>query len=241
MDEEGGERPASEASDALPADAPTRSWLRRLAWVAVVVVAFGAPLSIRVAWEGRAELEQAQRAKAAGDIDLQIEHLGRAARWRIPLFGHDEEALQNLVDIGTESEVQGEDGSQRALAAYREARRAILATRTWGVPDPETFDHVNERIARLMADQEERFGTDVSLSGDPYAYHLGLLQEVPGPDPWRANLAALAFAAWLFATGGFVMRSLDSRGRLIPKPAVRWGLCSVLLLLAWVLALRFAS
>jgi hypothetical protein len=222
-----------------PPTAPSR-W-RRLAWVGIAAAALAVPLAARVVWEGRAEIERADRAHDEGDADLEVEHLGRAARWRMPLFGYDEAAIERLIDIGTAAEAEGDSGTQRALVAYREARRAILATRTWGVPDEETFERVNERIARLMADQEVRFGTDVGGEGDPYAHHLALLQEVPGPEPWRANLAAVAFLFWLVATGGFVMRSIDSRGRLIPKPAVRWGLGSLVLLLVWVLALRFAS
>jgi len=199
------------------------------------------PLVGRAAWEGRRELELAAEASELRDVDAQIEHLGRAARWRVPGFGHDEAAVDALMELGAAAEARGDAGSQRALAAYREVRRALLGTRGLFVPQRERFHEANERIAVLMAAQEERFGTDVGGRGDPYAYHLELLEEVPGPKPGRALFAALAFVAWLAAAGGFLVRGLDERGHLRPAPAVRWGGAAVVLLVAWMVALRYAG
>jgi hypothetical protein len=50
----------------------------------------------------------------------------------------------------------------------------------------------------------------------------------------------LAFAGWLVASAGFVLRALDAQGRLRSRPAVRWGGASLLLLIAWAVLLRFA-
>lgn len=238
-----GPEAVAAASSRTTGEAPRsrlRSLLRRSGWVVLLSIVVAVPLVLRVGWEGRAELAQAERAAIDDDVDLEIEHLGRAARWRLPGLSHDEKALGRLVAIGEAQERRGSDGTQMALAAYREARRALLATRAWGVPHPEVLADVNQRIARLMARQEAELGTDVSGSGDPYAYHLELLQEVPGPDPVRGNLAALSFVAWLVATGGFILRGLDAQGRVRSRPALRWGGASLLLLLAWTLLLRLA-
>jgi hypothetical protein len=199
------------------------------------------PLAVRVGWEGRAELERADEAAQAANIDREIEHLGRAARWRLPGLRYDDIALERLVALAEQQEARGDVGTQSALAAYRETRRALLSTRTFGVPQPDLFDRVNERIATLMAAQEARFDTDVSGTGDPYTYHLQLLDETPGPDPWQATLAALAFVGWLVSVAGFVLRALDARGRLRPGAAVRWGGACLLLLVAWTVLLRFAG
>lgn len=206
----------------------------------LIVAAVVVPLSVRVVWEGRAELELAREAHEAGHAGARIEHLGRAARWRMPLFGHDEEALQQLVELAREARDEGSGRSHTALVAYREARRAMLATRAWGVSEDQTFEQVNREIARLVAEQEERFGTDLSGRGEPEAYHQALLSSVPGPNPIRANLAALAFLAWVGSALGFVLRGLDSRGKIRGGPAVRWGLVSVATLVAWILLVRFA-
>jgi hypothetical protein len=199
------------------------------------------PLAVRVAWEGHAELEAAEQARAEELLAQEIEHLGRAARWRLPVASHDEIALERLLVIGEEQEALGDAGIQTALMAYREVRRALLATRSWGIPHEDLFARANQRIAALMAIQERAFGTDLSGRGEQEAYHLELLERVPGPDPLRANLAALAFIAWIVASGGFVLRALDAHGRLRPRPALRWGAASLLLLIAWMVLLRFAG
>jgi hypothetical protein len=203
--------------------------------LALVVVG---PLVARVAIEGRAELAAADVARAQGDLDGEIEHLGRALRWHMPGSDHDEAALERLWALGHAQEARGPDGRDAALAAYRELRQGLLATRTWGVRDRERWDAANDRIAALMAEQERRAGTDLAAAGDPF--HRALLSEVPGPDPLRANLAALAFATWVACTAGVLVRGLDPRGRLRPRPALRWGLGAVISLVAWAVLLATA-
>jgi hypothetical protein len=218
-----------------------RAVLRRLGWAFLLLFGVSIPLGARVAWEGQAQLDAADQARADKMLAEEIEHLGRAARWRLPIASHDEIALERLLEIGAEQEALGEDGVQTALMAYREVRRALLATRSWGIPHEDLFAQANQRIAALMAEQEIAFGTDLSGQGEQEAYHLALLERVPGPDPLRANLAALAFVGWIVASGGFVLRALDAHGRLRPRPALRWGAASLLLLVAWMILLRFAG
>jgi hypothetical protein len=218
-----------------------RVLLRRIVWAFLLLFGVLIPLSVRVVWEGRAELEAADRARGEELLTQEIEHLGRAARWRLPIASHDEIALHRLLAIGEDQEALGDDGIQTALMAYREVRRALLATRSWGIPHEDLFAQANQRIAVLMAIQERDFGTDLSGRGEQEAYHLELLERVPGPEPVRANLAALAFVGWLVASGGFVLRALDAHGRLRPRPALRWGGASLLLLVAWMVLLRFAG
>ncbi len=206
----------------------------RLGWVGLLAAAVLAPFAIRAAWEGRAELAAAELAAAEERRDDEIVHLGRAARWRLPLASHDEVALERLMVRGHEHEQRGVEGRLDALAAYREARRAILATRGFGLPEADRFHAANERIAALMAEQERDLGMDLSGKEDQEAYHLALLEQVPGPDPTRSGLAALAFLSWVIASAGFILRALDAQGRLRPRPALRWGGASLLLLVAWV-------
>jgi len=229
----------SEAESAVstPRRTPVSSALYGLGLAAGVLL----PVVGRAIWEGRRELALADEAAEVDDFDAEVEHLGRAARWRLPLARHDERAVDRLMALGAEAEATGEAGAQRALAAYREVRGALLGTRGFWVPQAERFHQANERVATLMAAQEERFGTDVGGMADPYSHHLGLLEEVPGPIAWRAWLAALAFVGWLAAMVGFFVRAIDDRGRLRPARAVRWGAAVLALLGLWIVALRFAS
>lgn len=231
----------TEPSVADAASTVTGRLLVRAGWGLGFVVAVALPLVGRAVWEGRRELELAELSAASGDEDAQVEHLGRAARWRVPGFGHDEDAIEALFALGEAAETAGESGSMRALVAYREVRRALLGTRGLWVPQADRFHQANERIAVLMAAQEERFGTDIGGTGDPYSYHLGLLEDVPGPRPGRAWLAAVTFVAWCGTVVGFFARAIDESARLRPAPAVRWGLATIVCLVGWMVALRYAG
>lgn len=211
---------------------PRRLVLYGLLWVLAIVV----PAAVRVAWEGHQALEQAGEAEAAGDTDLQIELLGRAARWRLPLAPYDDEAFARLEDLAARAEA--EEQPVLALAAFRELRRAVLATRAWGVHRPALLERANRNIATLMAAQEVAHATgpgmELGPGVDPYAYHLALLEDAPGPDPVRANLAAWCFVLWLVTLAGFALRAVDARGRLDRKRGARWGIACLLAMLGWM-------
>lgn len=207
-------------------------WVRKaVLGTALIGMMVVIPVGIRAAVEGSAALDEALSTE---DVDLRIERLGHAARWRMPFATHDERALDALVEIGESHD------DEVSLAAYREARRALLGTRAWGLSDPARFEMLCERIAVAMAAREEADASDVGGQGDPYAYHLQLLQKVPGPDPLRAGGAAWAFVGWAVAMVGFVGRGLDDKGKLQPKPATRWGLAAMLLLALWTVLLATA-
>ncbi|MGH1349108.1 MAG: hypothetical protein ACRBN8_46685 [Nannocystales bacterium] len=222
---EGERKPMPEAR------APTALLRQVVLGVAAATVLITVPVAVRAWVDGRAALQQALQTE---DVGLRIERLGHAARWRLPLASHDEDAVDALVELGEQSE------ASVSIAAYREARRALLATRAWGLTDPERFEMLNERIASAMAAREATEGTDVGGLGDPYAYHLQLLAREPGPEPLRAGGAAWAFVAWLGALVGFVGRGLDKRGKLQAKPATRWGLAVLMLLAVWTVLLATA-
>ncbi len=218
-----------------------RARLRWIGLLTAVLVAVGIPLLLRAGWEATAALNRANAAREAGDVDLAVELLGHAARWRVPGSTADDDALDDLLEIANDADSRGGEGRPMALRAYREARRSLLATRAWGIPRADDFHLANRRIAALMAAQERDFGTDVGGTGDPEAYHLRLLEAVPGPVPWRANLAALAFLLWIGFTVMFVARALDAQGRLRPRPAVRWGIAALVVLITWLLLTRYAG
>jgi hypothetical protein len=236
-DDDDAPPPATDAADPKPAASRVRGRLGRVGYVAALAAVVMIPLCGRAAFEGRAEVQAADEAQQAGDIDGEIMHLGRAARWRTPILSHDEDARARLFALGEAALAEGESSESVALAAFREVRRALLATRALSVADPEQLQRANEHIAELMAAQEARFGTDVGGTGDPRAWHLDKLQAAPGPTPWRAMSAALCFVGWIVASAGFVLRGLDAAGRLRPRPAVRWGAASLVLLVAWAMLL----
>lgn len=233
--------PAPEAEPAPEAVPDRKSGRYRGVRVGVVaVLALLVPLGLRVAIEGSHELAQADRARAEQALDREIEHLGRALRWRAPLLSHDEEALERLWAIAQQQQARGVPGRAAALAAYREVRRGLLATRVLDVPHRPRWEDANEHIAALMAEQEREL--EIGRPGLPEAraHHRSQLDHIPGPDPLRGSLATLAFLGWIGAVVGFAVRGLDGEGRLVPRPALRWGLLAIIALVAWTTLLYAA-
>lgn len=202
------------------------------------VLAFCAPVLLHAWTEARTELALADAAAAEEDLDAEIEHLGRALRWRVPWADHDAQALDRLFAIGEAAESAGDVGS--ALAAYREARGALLATRVIVVPHADARAELDRRIAALMTVQQRELEPDLA-SDDGEARHLALLQETPGPDPWRASAAALALLGWVLASAAVLWRGLDARGRVRPRAALLWGVGSLACMIAWMILWRLAG
>jgi hypothetical protein len=210
----------------VPAGA-TASWtgrgLRLLGWIALGV----APLVVRVACEANGELDAAAAAREVGDGDGEVLHLGRALRWRLPLATHDERAIARLLEIGEQA--AGLDPAL-SLAAYREIRSALIGSRGLDVPHADVLADVDARIAAAMADGDAA----------AEAARRAELEREPGRSRLGPALAAGGWIAWVWATARFVRRGVDARGRLVPGVGTRTGLLALALLVAWVIAWRFA-
>ena len=200
----------------------------------MVVIGVIAPLLLRAAWEGRQELVLADTRASEGRVDLEVVHLGRAARWRVPFAGHDEEALARLMAIGAAQEQDAEGrGPQLALQAYREARSALLATRAWGLADRATYAAANRRIAALMAEQERLFETDLSGAGAAEEHHMELLERSGHrSSPWGLLAAVVALVCGAAALG----RGIPEAGPIRRGPLLAFAaLASMFGCLAWLL------
>ena len=201
--------------------------MKRLGLIAGVVALVLAPLLVRTAVDGRAELARADEAGEAGDRDAEIRHLGRAARFRLPLAQHDDQAINQLHALAVDAQSAGEITT--SLTAWRELRSALIGTRTLDVPEPELLAEANAEIVELMV--EEARASNRPIARDRWAEEL----EQDLQPRHRTLLAALSFAAWLVSCIGFLARGIDAKGRLIPRPALRWGGSALLLLILWIL------
>jgi len=199
-----------------------RPILRRAAVIVGVVGLLLAPLYARVLIDGRAELAHADAALELGDSDAAIRHLGRAARFRLPLAAHDDLALARLHDLARSADDPG-----TALAAWRELRRALIGTRVIDVRDPELLAEANAAIVELMVSEAPR---GQPTHSDRWAEELEQDLEPRG----RSLFAALCFVGWLGACVGFFTQGIDGKGRLNPRPALRWGGSIVVLLIGWI-------
>jgi hypothetical protein len=208
------------------------AYRRGLAYGLLALVVLGS-LLVRAWLDGRAQLREADAMAEAGDLDGEIRHLGRAARWRLPLAEHDELARARLREIAERERDAGHVGV--ALVAWRELRSAILATRTIDVVDPELLAAANTEIVSLMVLEAREAGT----AADSARWAAELDEDVShgsrgGSSRARSLSAAACFVAWLVACVGWFVRGIDGKGRLQPRLALRWGAAVLLLLVAWV-------
>lgn len=209
------------------AEQPRTSRVRRVGLAALVVILLLGPLLMRTWIDGRTQLREAEAAATAGDPAAELRHLGRAARMRLPIAGHDELARARLRERAEQAAAARDTGL--ALAAWRELRRAILGTRALGVVDRDQLDAANAAIVELMA--IEARGAGAPIDRERWAAELDEDNQPRG----RSLLAALCFVVWLGACVGFFWRAIDGRGHLEPRAGLRWGLAVLLSLIGWIL------
>lgn len=178
-------------------------------------------VTVRVVLSARAELREAQTLLAQQDREAAVVHLRRAARWYAPLSPYHVQALEQLAELGHAAEQRGE--TELALSAFRAQRGAILATRSFYVPEPQRLSAANERIATLMAKQPPP-GIDAGKSRQQlHDEHLALLTPIPGPNVFWSIVLLLGFICWVGSAFAFSVRAIDDEDRWVGVEVRRWG------------------
>ncbi len=217
----------------MPAATVTR--VARGFGIAAVVLSV---LLVRVLSSARQELQAADALLAQKDVDGAIIHYRRAARWYAPGSPYHVEALQRLAEIARDAEASSD--VDRALRAERAIRAAIMATRSFYVPERARLQTADEHIAALMAEQPAP-GMDAGKSKDQIRReHLALLEHDPGPNVFWTLVLLSGFAAWVSAAFVFSVRAIDEQDRWVPDQARKWGAVIVLGFGLFVLGMALA-
>lgn len=190
--------------------------MKTFARAAAVVAVALAIVTVRVVWSSRAEWKAAESAQG----DERVAHLGRAARLYAPGNPYSRRALDALAEMGREQTGDGRR-SPYELAAWREVRSAILATRSFYTPRRELLDEANARIAALMAQAEEPSRGSIN---DRTAWHAARLAQDDAPSVAWSIVALVGLAAWIGSAAAFFLRAVDERDKLRPRPAIAWAL-----------------
>ena len=178
-------------------------------------------LLLRVLSSARQELHEADALLAQSDVDGAIVHYRRAARWYAPGSPYHVEALERLGQIAREAEAKTD--IELALRAERAIRAAILATRSFYVPEQARLRSADEHIAMLMAEQPPP-GMDAGKSkAQLRAEHLALLEHDPSPSVLWTFVLLIGFASWVSAAFVFSVRAIDEQDRWVPEQAKKWG------------------
>ena len=196
---------------------PVRIGVKVAAAVGVVLLV----LAFRVVTSSRAELDEADRARASGQTEAAVVHYRRAARWYAPGNPYSDEALSKLGTIGREAEESGD--LELALSAWRAIRAAIMSSRSFYTPHRDRLEAANARIAALMARQPPPPIDAGKTEDELRREHLALLAQTTRPSILWTVVLLLGFAAWVFGAFAFVTRAIDDEDRLVPGLARRWG------------------
>ena len=213
-----------------------RRWLKQAAVISGCALLM---VTLRVGWSGHRAHEAGLAALASQDKIQALDQLSRSARWYLPGSSRVREALQQLVRLGQEAEQGGQ--VEEALAAYREARRCIRATRSMWVPNADLQGPIDASIAHLMAGQStrNRAGKEVAFELRK-SEHLALLEQDNAPDPFWALWVVLAFFGWVGGAFGFVFGAWDSYGSFRSRPALAWSSAVVASFTLWLVAMGMA-
>jgi tetratricopeptide (TPR) repeat protein len=212
--------------------------LRASIHIAVVLALLMGAIAARVVSSARSELKAADELLGVGDLDGAIEQYRRAARWYAPGSPYHVTALEQLAVLGEQAEQRGD--SERALAAYRAIRAAILSARSFYTPEAKRLKAVDGQIAALMASLPAPASDGGKSRQNLYREHLALLETRPGPRVLWSSSALVGFVMWVGAAYAFSAVAIDADGRLVWRQARRWGTLIVLGLGLFVLGLALA-
>jgi len=186
--------------------------MKRAVRAGALVAVLLAIVAARVVWSSRGEW----KAATAATGDEEIAHLGRAARLYAPGNPYARRALDRLATIGREDPT-------RALAAWREARSAILATRSFYTPHRALLDEANGQIAERMAQAEVAAGTQHTVER-ARAWHAARLAQNEAPSVAWTLVALVGLAAWIGCALGLLLRGIGDDDRLRPRAALAWAI-----------------
>lgn len=209
----------------------SRTWVRILAGFGV----FLAVVATRVVVSSHDDLVAGRTSLAGDDVDAAIVHFRRAARGYTPANPYCADALTQLMTIADASEREGE--IDRALMAYRAARSAILATRSFYTPHTAVLDAANARIASLMA-AEPAPAIDAGKSKEQLEReHLALLQQDTQPKLFWSLVLLCGFVTWVGAAFALASKGFETDGRFNAPVAKRYVVMIALGFAAFVIGL----
>lgn len=208
---------------------------KRLITIAVVAGLCLGVVVTRAVWEGRAALEHAGEALAAGDAHEAVALYRRAARWYVPLAPHVGRAYDQLEAIAAQAEQNGD--TDLAVAAWRGVRSSIKATRSFFTPQADRLDRANRRIAALMAQVEGPDADPGKSQEQREQWHYELLDRDEAPSVLWSIVALLGFGLWLGGGVLFALRGVSREDALVPRMAATSGILVAVGLVVWMLGL----
>lgn len=215
-----------------------QTWIKPFGRIVGAISVLVLVLGVGVVSTSHAELREGDLLRARNEVDFAIAHYRRAARQYVPLNPYCVEALERLADIARSAEQDGD--RERALAAWRSVRGAILASRSFYIPHSPRLSEANAHIATLMSELPPPAIDAARSPEERRAAESDRLGELRDAALAFRLLALLGLATWIFAAWGFVTRAIDEDDRIIGASARLWGTAWIVGFGAFVLGLALA-
>ncbi len=203
-------------------------------WFLLSLLILLSAAGLRVFWSAQEELEQARQAEAAGKLQLALSRYQYAMRWYLPFSAAPKEAAEALWSLAQR------DDPALARAALWRLRGGIRATRWLISPFKEWVEPVDERLALLMAQAQQKESPETILGrseAELRADHLRLLKLDQAPAPAWSLLLVLSFLAWILASFALLWRGFDPGLRFKLRPGLLLVGASFSSLGLWIWAL----
>jgi hypothetical protein len=213
---------------------------RQPRWLLVavgVVLAFGV-VAVRLLVDSRRALHAGEICETRGDRIEAIRHYQDAARLYLPASPYVRQALDRLEAVAAAAAQTGDGPGVRA--ALEAERAAILATRSFYIPNRPRLADIEGRLARLLAAAEDRsVAPGVSFEART-AWHLERLARRPGPALPHVLLALAGLCLWVGGAVGFFSKGLDAKLHLRRPQALIASVSFAVGLAMFLIGLRLA-
>jgi hypothetical protein len=205
------------------------TWLRRLAFAALLGVVVFASVTASTLARGEVALAASDAAFDAGRLRDAVVHARRAAVAYVPGAPHVRAAYARLHAIAIGAESSGHPAVARE--AWEAMRAAALESRHVVQPHEEDLRRANEHLARLLAN--DGVATDAGKGRERLAE---LLARDTAPRAARVALLVLGFVLAIAGLGALAWKGVTREGRLVPSRARAALVLTVLGVACWTIA-----
>jgi len=211
--------------------------MKKSAQVGAAVLFITAFVMGRAIYESRHELFVGLSKIKSSNIEEAIHHFDRSAHWYAPGNPYIGKALDQLWNIGQDLESKGQP--RIALLAYDAIRGSIHAIRSFYWPYKNRLPIVNDRIAKLRAQEHVAENPGVTYK-DALAFHEKALKIDERPYVGWVFLLELGFFGWVFSVVGLIWKGFDPEGQMHLKPSFPWMISIVVCFSFWIVGLLHA-
>lgn len=193
-------------------------------------------LGIRAVYESRLEYQRGEAAQKQGKEEKAVRHYDRSIHWYAPFNPYPLKSIKRLWQFGAMYE---EKNPKLALLAYDAIRGSIHAIRSLYWPYRNWLPKVNERIAKLRA--QEHLAENPTLDSKKiHAFHKRVLAIDERPHTGWVIFAQIGFWGWLLAVLGWIWKGFDAQGKMYWKPSLPWISGIIVFFSFWILGLVHA-